>query len=273
MAAHGESVPTVVSTRPPAPQGGGGRPASGFPPARGLLPLALGLGAWQVAGSPSSPYFPPPSTWWPALVDLWQAGGLPAAAASSLTALAVGLGAATVLGTTLGLLVGARHGADRALGPTLEFVRAMPPAALVPVAALLIGYNDQMKVTLVTLAAMWPILFNVRAGVRGLDPVLLDAVTSLHVTGARRIRKVLLPALAPGVFLGLRVAAPLALVITLLVEFITRLDGLGALIAAAQRSYLSAEVWGLVLVAGLLSVLVSGAIALLETVVLRHRPR
>ena len=54
----------------------------------------------------------------------------------------------------------------------------MPPAAMVPIAALLIGYDEKMKVAVVTFAAIWSILLNARAGVRALDPVLLDTARS-----------------------------------------------------------------------------------------------
>ena len=76
----------------------------------------------------------------------------------------------------------------------------------------------------------------------------------------------------PGIFLGVRIGGPIALVVTLLVEFLTQVDGIGGLIATAQRSYLSDQVWGLILVAGLFSLLVGGLIAALESYTLRHRP-
>jgi ABC-type nitrate/sulfonate/bicarbonate transport system permease component len=78
--------------------------------------------------------------------------------------------------------------------------------------------------------------------------------------------------------LGVRVAAPIALVITLLVEILVELDGLGALITESQRTFRSARAYGLIGVAGLIS-LVAGLISLvvhylvgaLETLVLGYR--
>lgn len=247
-------------------------PTSGIPPARGLLALALLLGFWQLTGAARSPYFPRPSTWAQALGDLWTGGELLPAAGATITTFALALGAAIVLGTGLGLLTGGVRGIDRALNPTLEFARAMPPAAIIPIATLLIGYNEQMKVAVVTSAAIWPILFNTRAALRRIDPVLIETARSLHLTTLERARRITFPALVPGIFLGVRIGGPIALVVTLLVEFLTQVDGLGALIAHAQRSYLSDQVWGLILVAGLFSLLTGGLIAALENRTLRHRP-
>jgi ABC-type nitrate/sulfonate/bicarbonate transport system permease component len=249
------------------------RRAGSFPPLRGLLPLAVLLSIWQVTGSERSPYFPPPSTWVRGLSRLWENKSLLPAARQTLVSFALAVVLATVLGALLGIVVGASDKVDRALNPTFEFVRAIPPAAMVPIAALLIGYDQKMKVAVVVFAAIWPILLGTRAGVRSLDPVLLDTARSLHLNWFDRTRKCVVPALMPAILLGVRVAAPVALVITLLVEILTRVGGLGALIAVSQRNYLSAQVYGLILVAGLFSFLVNGLVAVLESYVLRHRPR
>ena len=242
-----------------------------FPPLRGLLPLGALLVLWQLNGSEQSPYFPPPSTWVRGLSRLWENGSLRPAAMETLSTFAVALLVATALGAVVGLLVGASRRADRALGPTLEFARAMPPSAMVPIAALLIGYDGKMKVAVVAFAAIWPILLNARAGVRSLDPVLIDTARSLQLSWFDRARKVIVPALMPPILLGVRVAAPVSLVITLLVEILTRVGGLGGLIALSQRNYQPAQVYGLILVAGLFSFIVNGMVTALESYLFRNR--
>jgi ABC-type nitrate/sulfonate/bicarbonate transport system permease component len=244
-----------------------------FPPLRGLFPLGVVLGVWQVLGSESSPYFPPPSTWARGVYRLWDNGTLGPAAAQTLRTFALSLLAATVVGALGGIVLGAFRRIDRAARPVLEFARAMPPAAMVPIAALLIGYDERMKVAVVTFAAVWPILLDTRGGLRALDPVLLDTAKCLHLSWFDSNRKCILPALMPAILLGVRVAAPVALVITLLVEILTRVGGLGALIAISQRNYLAAQVYGLILLAGLFSFVVNGLVAVLETYLFRHRPR
>lgn len=242
-------------------------------PLRGVLPLAGLLAVWQLFGSDASPYFPTPSSWTTGLVELWDSDALLPALVATLTTFVVALGVATVLGASLGLLVGASPRADRALGPTFEFARAIPPAVMVPIATLLIGYDGTMKVTMVTLAAIWSILLNTRAGVRNLDPILLDTAATLRLNRFDRARKVIVPALSPSIFLGVRVAAPIALVITLLVEFLTQVPGLGGLIANSQRTFQSAQVYGLIVVAGLTSLLINAMVAALEANVFRRWPR
>lgn len=242
------------------------------PPLRGLLPLVVFLASWQLVASWLSPFFPPPSDWASALLELSRSGVLwPAAFATVITFL-LGLAAATVLGTVLGLAVGASARTDRALQPTLEYARAMPPAAVVPIATLLLGFTGTMKVVVVTSAAIWSILLNTRSGVRQLNPIMFEMARSLQLGRFERVRKVTLPALMPSIFLGVRVAAPVALVITLLVEILTQVDGVGALIAQSQRNYEFAQGYGLILVAGIFALLVNALVSILQTRVMRHRP-
>ncbi|WP_077061420.1 ABC transporter permease subunit [Streptomyces sp. MP131-18] len=260
---------STAATAPATPGRGPGRRRNGHSgtPVRGLLPLIALLGLWQLAGSPDSPYYPPPSEWFAATRPLVENGTLlPALGWSALTFL-LGLIIATFLGASLGILVGASRVADRALGPGLEFLRVLPAASLVPVAALILGYTMEMKLAIVVLPATWPILLTCRSARRSLSPVLLDVPRTLGLSRKERLTKVVLPAMTRPVLLGIRVSAPLALIIALLVEIVTRINGLGALLGAAQANFESAQVYGLLLIAGVLGYAVNWLVTLLEDVV------
>jgi ABC-type nitrate/sulfonate/bicarbonate transport system permease component len=248
-----ESVRTANATAPSKRRRGG-------TPLRGLLPLALGLALWQLLAPPDSPYFPAPSEWAVALRPLIEDGSLLTAIGWSFLTFVLGLLFATVIGTATGALIGANRTVDRALGPTLESLRVLPAAALVPLATLILGYSMQMKLLVVVLPATWPILLSVRSTRRSLSPVLMDVSRTLGLSRGERTRKILIPALTPSILLGIRVAAPLALIITLLVEIVTRINGLGGLLGYAQASFLSAQVYGLLVIAGALGFLVNWAV-------------
>lgn len=239
---------------------------------RGLVPLALLLVAWELIASPDAPVFSPPSTWAWALLDLWRAGRLGPAILATLRTFALGFATAILLGAALGILVGGSRLADRSLNPTFEFARAMPPAALVPVATLLIGFGETMKVTVVTVAVIWPVLLNTRAATRSLDRTLLDTARTLRLNRRAQLQKITLPALFPAILLGVRVGAPIAVVITLLVEILTQFNGVGALIAESQRTFRSARVYGLIAVAGAISLVVHVVVTRLESSIFRYRP-
>lgn len=245
--------------------------SNGIPPLKGLLPLGLLLLLWQLFGNDDSPFFPRPSAWVDGLTRIFEAGQLLPALGSTTWNLALALFVATLVGTIVGIVVGASRFIDRALSPTLEFLRASPSSALVPIAVLLLGYTTSMRVTVTVIAALWPILLNVRTAMRELNPTYMDVAAMLHMTTARKIRKIILPALAPAVLLGVRVSAPIALIVTLLIEILTGVPGLGALLSAAQQRYESELLFGLLALIGILALLLNFVVVAFESWLLRYR--
>jgi len=237
----------------------------------GLLPLLLLLSLWELTGDPESPFFPAPSSWSQALFTRGQGDKIVPAVIDTVRTFAFGLLGATILGVVLGLSVGVSRTFGRAFGPTFEFARALPPAAIVPVATLLLGFDETMKVVVVVLAALWPILLNTSSGVQELNPILLDTVRSLRLSRTRTLLGVLLPSVMPAIVLGVRVATPIALVITLLVEYLTAVNGVGALVGEAQRTFQPARVYALIVITGLLSLVVNAGVRHLENAVQRRR--
>jgi sulfonate transport system permease protein len=242
-----------------------------IPPLRGLLPLAVGLGAWQILQRGESVYFPRPSLWWEPVKELWVEGVLGPSILATLETFAVSLLVATVLGTCIGAVVGRSQTLNRAVGPILDYCRFMPAAAVVPIAVLAAGYTERMKVVVVVFSAIWPILLQVRSDMLRQSPVLRDVTLSLHLSRFARLRKVLLPSLVPGVLLGVRVAAPTVLIVVLLVEILTQVPGVGGAIADAQRNFDIAGVYGLLAIAGVLGLAVNAVVALVEGYLLRYR--
>jgi ABC-type nitrate/sulfonate/bicarbonate transport system permease component len=245
---------------------------SSIPPLRGLIPLLAVLILWQVLGPEQSVYAPRPLTWVQELVRLCADGTLQRALGDSITTFAISVVAATVIGSLLGALIGRYPLFDRMLGPMFEFFRVLPPAAIVPLAVLIAGYSQDMKVGVVVLSAVWPILLQVRATAKGLDPILFDVARVLRLKRSQTFTRILLPSLTPAILQGLRLATPIILIIVLLVEIVTRINGLGGQIQQATENYQSAAVYGLLVVTGLLVLVMNFIVGALEGWLLRYRP-
>lgn len=243
-----------------------------LPPLRGVLPLVLLLILWQLIAPQRSPYFPPPDRWWASLAILVANGKLYPALAATVLTFAFGIAIACVLGGALGLVVGVSHRARRALGPLLEFCRALPPPVIVPVAVLLLGYAESLKILVVIWVAIWPILLNVATAAGRVDPLLRDVSRSFRLTPLAALSKIVAPSVLPPFLTGLRIAVPLAIVITLLVEMITMLPGIGSLIVTAQRDFRSAEVYGLLVLVGLIGFVLNNIFVVVEEMLLRRFP-
>jgi len=241
-------------------------------PARGLLPLAGLLVAWQLAGDPRSVTLPPPSEWLAALVRLHDAGELLPAVVTTVSTAYVALVCAVLVGGFLGVLIGASPRADRLLTPALDVLATVPGAALIPLTILLLGITFVANVAVVALAVMWPVLLNATSAMRSIPAVRLDMARTLGLSAVGRWRKVVLPSLAPDVLVGIRVASSLSLILTLLVDILGPGSGIGIQLEIRSASFDAAGAWGLLLVVGTIGYLTSRAVAAVEGFVLRHRP-
>jgi ABC-type nitrate/sulfonate/bicarbonate transport system permease component len=81
-----------------------------------------------------------------------------------------------------------------------------------------------------------------------------------------------MPSIIPPFLIGVRVAVPLAIIITLLVEMITMLPGIGSLIVTAQRDFRSSEVYALLVLVGLVGFVLNNLFVVIEDLTLRRFP-
>lgn len=237
---------------------------------RGLLPLITLLAIWQIVGDQGSFSFPPPNTWVESIVSLTASGRLLPALGSTLLAFALGLALAVLLGVAGGIAIGSLPRLDRAVSPVLEFFRTLPAPVYVPLAALLLGSTLIMGAGVVAAAAIWPILLNTIAGVRAIPPVRFDTARVLRLGPVATVFKVLIPSVATATAIGLRVAVPIALIVTLLVDILGSGMGAGRILLERQQSYDASGVFGLLLVIGAFGYFLNLGMAAAERRLLRN---
>jgi ABC-type nitrate/sulfonate/bicarbonate transport system permease component len=219
---------------------------------RGTLPFVLGLALWQALGSNASSQFPRPSAWFGSLEKLAQSGALSPALAATLSILVISLAVSALIGFSLGLLIGTSPRLQQWAALLLEYCRAVPPPVLIPVIVLLLGYSDLMKIVVIGFAGLWPVLLNSIAGVAQIRPLTFDVARSFRLTRIETLTKIVIPATIPSLLLGIRVALPHAIIITLVVEMFTGAVGLGGLMISAERNFDAAGVFGLLVLVGCL---------------------
>ncbi len=132
-----------------------------------------------------------------AAYSLMASGVLEHNLAVSLARVAVGLTIAIVAGTVLALVAGLSRLGEDAVDAPLQMMRTLPHLALVPLFILWFGIGETPKIALVALGALFPIYLNLYAGIRGVDPKLLEAARTLGLTRIEVIRHVILPGALP----------------------------------------------------------------------------
>lgn len=152
----------------------------------------------------------------------------------SLVRLLTGLLIAVAIGVPLGALFGSRALVEQATDPVVQVLRMTSPLAWAPLALVLLGTGSGSVIALVALAAVWPIVLGVAAGVRSLDPGLSRLARSLGATRWETVRSTALPALAAPVAGAIRVALGIAWVVLVPAEMLGVSNGLGYAILNAR---------------------------------------
>jgi sulfonate transport system permease protein len=237
-----------------------------------IVPVVFFSAWWLLSANSKSPYFPPLRRTLDAFVETWFFSrfltDLMPSVGHFLSGLSIGVVAGVVFGTLMGLFPRFR----RDLSPMTEFVRAIPTAALVPLGLILFGTGFVMETFLIGLAVFFPILVSTTAGVRGVDPVYLEVARSYGLSLSDRLWRVIIPAAAPQIFAGCRVAIAFGLAATVIANMVASGSGLGFFIVDAQTSFRLPDMWAGLIMIGLLGYLANTAFVLVEHRLLRwHR--
>lgn len=249
---------------------------SGLRPGRAAKTVAVilvALGIWEAvtAGGLLGPdALPTMSSTFAALGKQLALGETWAAIGDTLSGWGIGLliggGAALVVGVVIGL----SGAAYRSSIGVIEFLKAVPVVAVLPLAILLFGTSLEMKYLLVAFGVFWPLVIQVVYGVRSMDPVVRDTAKVLQVRGARRFLMVVIPSASPYIATGLRIGAATALILDIITELIGGGHGLGLEILKAENSGVGAFpiMYAFIIITGVIGILLTGVFAVAERRVL-----
>lgn len=216
------------------------------------LPVSLVAAWWIISADSTSFYWPPLSEILTTFRQDWLFARVGSDLLPSLERFLIGYLIAVVIGVSVGLALGLYPLARRASEPVLDFFRAMPMPALLPIAIVALGIGSGSKVFLIAFGAVWPVLLATIDGVRGVDPNLLDMSRVYRLSKRQTIRDVVLPAASPLIFVGARVALAIALILMVFSELIAANHGLGAYVLRSQQSFAIPEMWAGTILLGLI---------------------
>jgi ABC-type nitrate/sulfonate/bicarbonate transport system permease component len=217
-----------------------------------VVPLSV-LAAWWVwSENAGSFFFPPQSGILEDIADLWVFERWGSDVLPSLGRLGAGYVIAVVAAVAVGVPLGMSRTAHRMAAPIVEFLRAIPPPALIPFAIVVIGVGNDMKIFIIAFVSAWPVLLNTIDGIAGIEPTLLDTGRVYGIRGRDRLRRIMLPAALPQIFAGMRTALSLALILMVISEMVASSNGIGFFVLQSQRSFAISEMWAGIILLGLL---------------------
>lgn len=224
------------------------------------LGLALLLVLWSLAvhglgrDSLMAARFAPADTWQAAL-ELAGGREIWLHAWASLRRVASSLGLALLVGVPLGLLVGSWQGFARLSSMSFQFLRMISPLSWMPIAVMALGVGEAPVVFLLAFAALWPILLNVAAGIKAIDPIWLSLADSLGANRRERLLQVTIPAIASHLLTGVRLSIGLIWVVLVPAEMLGVNAGLGYFILDTRDRMAYGELMACILFIGLLGFL------------------
>jgi ABC-type nitrate/sulfonate/bicarbonate transport system permease component len=143
---------------------------------------------------------------------------------------------AAAAGVVLGMVMGRSPLAASLLDPLFSGTYAVPKLALFPMFIFVFGIGSLSKVALIFLECLYPIVIMTYHGARDVNRVLLWSGQNMGASRAQILRRIVVPAAAPFIFAGFRVALPVAMIVVVITEMISSADGLGYLVIYALSS-------------------------------------
>ncbi|WP_432837713.1 ABC transporter permease [Dactylosporangium sp. CA-092794] len=183
---------------------------------------------------------------------------------TTLTETLIGFGIAMVAGLVVSIVLAASRTIERATLPLLVALNSVPKVALAPLLVIWLGFGPHPKIVLVALICFFPVVVATMAGLASTPAELGELSRSLSASGWQTYLKIRLPWALPQIFVGFKVALPLAVIGAVVAENSNPAHGLGAVVALSGGSADTPLAFAAITLLALLSIALFYFIVLLE---------
>ena len=235
-----------------------------------LVPAVVILGAAEIsvrAGWVQAFLIPTPSAVIKTLFS--QRADLAVALGQTTLAATIGFAMSIAIGVLTALLLTSSTIARRALYPYAVFFQTVPVIAIAPLLVIWFGFGLTTCIASACIVSVFPIIANTLSGLLSTDPALRDLFRLYRASSLATLFKLRLPFALPQILTGLRVSGGLAVIGTIVGEFIAG-NGLGGQIDVALTQQRVDLVFAAILLASLLGLTIFATINLLSWFLLRH---
>lgn len=208
-----------------------------------LVPISL-IAIWQLlsqVGLIPTRVLPAPTQVLEAAIRLSLSGELLRNVLISLGRALTGFLIGGSIGLSLGVLNGLSRPAERLLDSSLQMIRNIPHLALIPLVILWFGIGDAARIFLVSLGVFFPIYINTFAGIRAIEPNLLEMGKVYGLRRSELFWQIVLPGALPNMLVGLRYALGLMWLTLIVAETIAANSGIGYM-AMNAREFMQTDV-------------------------------
>lgn len=195
------------------------------------------LGIWQVACAHQKIHLlPTPMEVARGIAELAQRGLLVKYVVASLFRVTWGFLGAAILAIPFGLALGWYRRPGMALNPLIQIFRPISPLAWIPISILWFGVGDMSAIFLIFVASFLPLTVTAMNAVANVSPIHLNAARNFGLSQGQLVFRVLYPAVAPQLIVGLRITLGIAWLVVVAAEMIAVNSGLGFLIVDSRNA-------------------------------------
>ena len=201
-----------------------------------LLPWALLIALWQgvaTSGWVNPGLMPTPGQVASKLIELLFNGRLGIDILKSTQRVTLGVALGIAVAVPVGFLIGWYKGARTFLDPLINFFRALPPIALIPLVVVYFGIDEPAKVVILFYASLFAGVIVMYEGVSQISPIFIKVARTLGANDWEIFTRVIVPMTTPHILTSLRVALGVAWATLVASELVAAQQGLGALIQSA----------------------------------------
>ena len=145
----------------------------------------------------------------------------------SIARVAIGFGFAILVAIPLGFLIGMSPVMHKALDPYIQIMKPISPLAWMPLALYTIKDSETSSIFVIFICSVWPMLINTAFGVSTVRKEWLDVSKTLEVSPMHTALTVILPAAAPTIMTGMRIAIGIAWLVIVAAEMLVGGTGIG----------------------------------------------
>ncbi len=196
--------------------------------------------------------------------DLWSSGELRHHLVKSLVRLVTGFGIGATLGLAVGVLMGVSRGVEYAVAPAFHAARQIPSIALIPMLILLLGVEEPLKIVVVAKSSFFPVALAAVYGVKQIPRTYLEVAAVHRLPRWDRAWKLVIPAAAPSLVAGLRIALGRSWLVLVACELMAADSGLGQMMEMGRQMFRIDVVMVGVFLTGTIGLILDQSIRLLE---------
>ena len=198
-----------------------------------------------------------------AFPELLAEGKIQRAVMTSGGRLGVGLFIAIVVGVPIGILLGRSKLFRQLSNSPFQLIRMISPLSWEPIAVIVFATWNGAIVFLISIAAVWPIVFATAAGLAKVDPAWFKVAKNLGAKPWHMVTQIILPAIMFDILTGIRLALGVAWIVLVPAEFLGVTSGLGYSIADARETLSYDHLTAMVLTIGIMGYILDSSCAML----------